>query len=141
MTNKQYRIPNVSIRTAKQSIAAIASRWFRRKDNPRRAGSGAWVARFTQRETVRSEMSKASLSARLLFVAGSAAVANRLMVFDAMAQLVIGLLQSISLLVRQVRIFQLGDNLVELSLKQFKFFAKHGDLRIMGAVCATECFS
>jgi hypothetical protein len=141
MTNKQYRIPNVSIRTAKQSIAAIASRWFQRKDNPRRAGSGAWVARFTQRETVRSDMSKPSLSARLLFVAGSAAVSNRLMVFDAMAQLVIGLLQGIALLVRQVRIFQLGDNLVELSLKQFKFFAKHGDLPIMSAVCVTVCFS
>jgi hypothetical protein len=43
-------------------MAAIASRWFRRKASQRRTGSGLRVARFTQRETVRSEMSKPSLS-------------------------------------------------------------------------------
>ena len=40
----------------------MASRWLRRNSSQRRAGSGSWVARFTQRETVRSEMSKPSLS-------------------------------------------------------------------------------
>src|ERR1017187_6924283 len=61
MTKKQYRTPKVKVGTAKKSIAAIASRWFRRKDSQRRAGSGSSVARLTQRETVRSEMSKPSL--------------------------------------------------------------------------------
>src|ERR1035437_7049608 len=62
MTKKQYRTPKVRVGTVKKSIAAIASRWFRRKDSQRRAGSGSSVARLTQRETVRSEMSKPSLS-------------------------------------------------------------------------------
>src|ERR1035437_9892112 len=51
-----------AVGTVKKSIAAIASRWFRRKAGQRRAGSGLRVARFTQRETVRSEMPKPSLS-------------------------------------------------------------------------------
>jgi hypothetical protein len=62
MTKKQYRTPRVSVGTVKKSMAAIASRWFRRKASQRRASSGLLVARFTQRETVRSEMSKPSLS-------------------------------------------------------------------------------
>ncbi len=61
MTKKQYRTPKVSVGTVKKSIAAIASRWLRRKASQRRAGSGSWFACFTQRETVRSEMSKPSL--------------------------------------------------------------------------------
>src|ERR1039457_2657655 len=30
MTKKQYRMPNVNVGTVKKSIAAMASRWFRR---------------------------------------------------------------------------------------------------------------
>src|ERR1035441_9570218 len=62
MTKKQYKTPKVRVGTAKKSIAAIALRWFLRKAGQRRAGSGLRVARFTQRETVRSEMPKPSLS-------------------------------------------------------------------------------
>src|ERR1035441_7304721 len=62
MTKKQYRTPKVRVGTVKKSIAAISSDLFQRKDSQRRAGSGASVARLTQRETVRSEMSKSSLS-------------------------------------------------------------------------------
>src|SRR5664280_193335 len=62
MMKKQQRIPKVSVGTVKKSMAAMASRWFRRKVSQRFAGSGSWVARFTQRGTVRSEMLKPSLS-------------------------------------------------------------------------------
>ena len=47
--------------TEKKSIAAIASRWLRRKASQRFAGSGFLGARFIQREIVRSETSKPSL--------------------------------------------------------------------------------
>jgi hypothetical protein len=40
MTKKQYRTPNVSVGTVKKSMAAIASRWFRRNASQRLAGSG-----------------------------------------------------------------------------------------------------
>src|ERR1035438_822296 len=40
----------------------VSPRSLRRKDSQRRAGSGSRFARFTQRETVRSEMSTPSLS-------------------------------------------------------------------------------
>jgi hypothetical protein len=55
-------MPNVSVGTVKKSIAAMTSPWFRRKDNQSRAGSGFCIARFTQPDTVRSAMSKPSLS-------------------------------------------------------------------------------
>ena len=47
--------------TVKKSIAAIASRWFRRKASHRLAGSGSRGARHIQREIVRSETSKPSM--------------------------------------------------------------------------------
>jgi hypothetical protein len=40
MTKKQYRMPNVNVGTAKKSIAAMASRWFRRNVSQRFATSG-----------------------------------------------------------------------------------------------------
>jgi len=42
-------------------MAAIASRWFRRKASQRLAGSGSLGARFIQREMVLSERSKPSM--------------------------------------------------------------------------------
>ena len=48
--------------TVKKSIAAMASRWLRRKASQRLAESGFLQARFIQRETVRSEMSNPSIS-------------------------------------------------------------------------------
>src|ERR1035437_488683 len=62
MTKKQYRTPKVRVGTVKKSIAAIALRWFRRNTNQRLARSGLLLAHLTQRETVRSEISKPSLS-------------------------------------------------------------------------------
>ena len=46
----------------KKSIAAIASRWFRKNASQRLAGSGSLGARFIQRETVLSERSKPSIN-------------------------------------------------------------------------------
>src|SRR5438105_1372005 len=43
-------------------MAAIASRWFRRKASQRLAGSGSLGARFIQREMVLSERSKPRMS-------------------------------------------------------------------------------
>ena len=54
--------PNVIVGTVKKSIAAIASRWFLRKARQRLAGSESLGACFIQREIVRSEMSKPSMS-------------------------------------------------------------------------------
>src|ERR1019366_7879014 len=62
MTKKQYKTPKVRVGTVKKSMAGIASRWLLRNTSQRRTGSGLRVARFTQRETVRSEISKPSLS-------------------------------------------------------------------------------
>src|ERR1700694_3048038 len=61
MTKKQQSTPNVIVGTVKKSIAAIASRWFRRKASQRLAGSGSLGARFIQREIVLSERSKPSM--------------------------------------------------------------------------------
>src|SRR5260370_10342234 len=61
MTKKQQSTPNVIVGTAKKSIAAIASRWFRRKASQRLAGSGSLGARFIQREIVLSQKSKPSM--------------------------------------------------------------------------------
>src|SRR5580692_1768213 len=47
--------------TVKKSMAAIASRWFRRKTSQRLARSGSFGARFIQREMVLSERSKPSM--------------------------------------------------------------------------------
>lgn len=47
--------------TVKKSIAAMASRWFRRKASQCLAGSGSVGARRIQREIVRSETSKPSM--------------------------------------------------------------------------------
>ena len=47
--------------TVKKSIAAMASRWFRRKASHRLVGSGSRGARRIQREIVRSETSKPSM--------------------------------------------------------------------------------
>src|ERR1039458_10084672 len=62
MTKKQYRMPNVSVGTVKKSIAAMASRWFRRNVSQRFATSGGLGARRSHRETVVSDRSKPSLS-------------------------------------------------------------------------------
>jgi hypothetical protein len=48
MTKKQQSTPNVIVGTVKKSIAAIASRWFRRKASQRLAGSGSLGTRFIQ---------------------------------------------------------------------------------------------
>src|SRR5260370_38284230 len=58
---KQYKRPNVAVGTVKRSIAAIASRWFRRKVSQRCAGSGCLGGSFIQREMVRSETSKPNI--------------------------------------------------------------------------------
>jgi hypothetical protein len=47
--------------TVKKSMAAIASRWFRRKASQRLARSGSFGARFIQREMVLSERSNPSM--------------------------------------------------------------------------------
>src|SRR5580704_2835769 len=47
--------------TVKKSMAAIASRWFRRKTSQRLAQSGSLGARFIQREMVLSQRSKPSM--------------------------------------------------------------------------------
>ncbi len=47
--------------TVKKSMAAIASRWLRRKASQRLAWSGPLGARFIQREMVLSERSKPSM--------------------------------------------------------------------------------
>jgi hypothetical protein len=39
MTKKQYSTPKVSVGTVKKSMAAMASRWFRRNVSQRWAGS------------------------------------------------------------------------------------------------------
>jgi hypothetical protein len=44
ITKKQYRTPNVSVGTLKKSIAAMASRWFRRNVSHRLAGFGVLKA-------------------------------------------------------------------------------------------------
>jgi len=51
----------VIVGTVNKSMAAIASRWFRRKASQRLAGSGSLGARFIQREMVLSERSKPSM--------------------------------------------------------------------------------
>src|ERR1035437_7016520 len=61
------------------------------------------------------------------------------MFFNDVAQLGIGPFQRSALVVGQGWVLQRGHNLVELSLKQFQFFAKHGDLRIMSAVASRKC--
>src|SRR6266853_6666470 len=61
MTKKQEHTPNVIVGTVKKSMAAIASRWFRRKASQRLAQSGSLGARFIQREMVLSESSKPSM--------------------------------------------------------------------------------
>ncbi len=48
--------------TVKKSIAAIASRWFRKKVSHRFAGSGGLGAHRTHRDTVGSDKSKPSIS-------------------------------------------------------------------------------
>src|SRR5258708_26818512 len=58
---KQYKRPEIGVGTLKRYIAAIASRWFRRKVSQRCAGSGCLGARFIQREVVRSETSKPNI--------------------------------------------------------------------------------
>src|ERR1019366_10277748 len=62
MAKQQHRTPKVKVGTVKKAMAAIASRWFRRNASQRDAASGSLFARFTQRETIRSEISKPSLS-------------------------------------------------------------------------------
>jgi hypothetical protein len=41
MTKKQHNTPNVTVGTVKKSMAAMASRWLRRKASQRLAGSGS----------------------------------------------------------------------------------------------------
>src|ERR1700680_245708 len=60
-TKKQQSTSNVIVGTVKKSIAAIASRWFRRKVSQRLARSGSFGVRFIQREMVLSERSKPSM--------------------------------------------------------------------------------
>ncbi len=55
MVKKQCSTPKVSVGTVKKSVAAMASRWFRRKVSHRWAGSGALGARRSHRETVGSD--------------------------------------------------------------------------------------
>jgi hypothetical protein len=62
MTKKQYRTPKVIVGTVKKSIAAMASRWFRRKVSQRWTGWEALGARRSQRETVGSDTWKPSFS-------------------------------------------------------------------------------
>src|SRR5437763_1451789 len=54
-------MPNVIVGAVKKSMAAIASRWFRRNASQRLARSGSLGARFIQREIVLSERSKPSM--------------------------------------------------------------------------------
>src|SRR6266550_8970797 len=54
-------MPNVIVGAVKKSMAAIASRWFRRNASQRLARSGSLGARFIQREIVLSESSKPSM--------------------------------------------------------------------------------
>src|SRR6516164_1986010 len=61
MTKKQYSTEKVTVGTVKKSIAAMASRWLRRKVSQRLDGSGSLEARFIQREMVLSETSKPSM--------------------------------------------------------------------------------
>src|SRR5215469_7161085 len=61
MTKKQYSTEKVTVGTVKKSIAAMASRWLRRKVSQRLDGSGSLKARFIQREMVLSETSKPSM--------------------------------------------------------------------------------
>jgi hypothetical protein len=49
---------NVIVGAVKKSMAAMASRWFRRKTSQRLVRSGSLGARFIQREMVLSERSK-----------------------------------------------------------------------------------
>jgi hypothetical protein len=62
MMKKQYSTPKVSVGTVKKSMAAMASRWFRRNVSQRPAGSGILGARRSQRETVASDKSNPSFS-------------------------------------------------------------------------------
>lgn len=62
ITKKQYKTPKVSVGTVKKSIAAMASRWFRRKVSQHLPISGLLGARRSQRETVGSETLKPSFS-------------------------------------------------------------------------------
>jgi hypothetical protein len=57
----QSSMPQVTVGTVKKSIAAIASRWFRREASHRWAESDSLGARFIRRETVLSERSKPSM--------------------------------------------------------------------------------
>jgi hypothetical protein len=52
---KRYRTPKVRVGTVKKSIAAIASRWLRRKVSQRFLGSTGLGARRTHLETVGSD--------------------------------------------------------------------------------------
>ena len=54
-------MPNVIVGAVKKSMAAIASRWFRRNASQRLARPGSLGARFIQREIVLSERSKPSM--------------------------------------------------------------------------------
>src|SRR5215472_14276905 len=62
MRKKQYRTPKVSAGTVKKSMAAIASRWFRKNVSHCLATSGLRGARWSQRETVGSETLNPSFS-------------------------------------------------------------------------------
>jgi hypothetical protein len=62
MTKKQYKTPKVSVDTVKKSMAAMASRRFRRKVSQGRSGSGVLGARRSQHETVGSDRWKPSFS-------------------------------------------------------------------------------
>src|SRR5262249_58670199 len=61
MTKKQYSTEKMTVGTVKKSIAAMASRWLRRKVSQRLDGSGSLEACFIQRETVLSEISRTSM--------------------------------------------------------------------------------
>ena len=62
MTKKQYRTPKVSVGTVKKSIAAIASRWFRRNVSQRFVEFEVFGTWRSQRETVASARSNPSFS-------------------------------------------------------------------------------
>jgi hypothetical protein len=62
MTKKTYSKLKVTVGTEKKSIAAITSRWLRKKASQRWLELGGRGARRIQRETLRSETSKPSIS-------------------------------------------------------------------------------
>ena len=76
-----------------------------------------------------------AISALLFFETRAAVVPGRLMILDGTDHLSIGFLESLSLLLRQYRVFHCGKNLIELGLKALKLCTKHLDLRF---ICAAS---